>query len=66
MSALQEAVSEALRRKSRDESRCPDCVDAHGDRYSDLDYLCAFGGDEEGRNMTTLYQCPNCKKVVVQ
>ncbi len=29
----------------------------------ELNYIFAFGGDDEGIGMTSIYQCPKCKTV---
>lgn len=39
--------------------RCPECRSVAMERKH------CFGGDEEGRNTTELYQCPQCKTVEV-
>ena len=35
---------------------CPSCG-------AEMAFKFSFGGDEEGRFMTSIYQCPKCKEI---
>ena len=53
------------RRRQEEARRCPNCPTQEDGYPPGLDYKFAFGGDDEGGGMTTAYQCPKCKEIVV-
>ena len=55
-------TSERCERCGRRDCSCKICRDCK----VELRYIHSWGGDCEGRNMDTLYQCPKCKNIEVR